>query len=174
MVPNGRSAPAVLLRESYRDGKRVRKRTPANLGQLPPAMIDGLRVLLAGGTVVTRPGKVFEIHRALPHGNVATVARHDAQARSAVPAQPHGFARARPSAGDNRQPSHRAGVQTRDCAGAVAEDGKFQPGPLCWISASSRSGRSTPRWIDWLANRTPSSGRWHGGICRTARWYCTT
>ena len=27
VVPNGRSAPAVLLRESYREGKRVRKRT---------------------------------------------------------------------------------------------------------------------------------------------------
>jgi hypothetical protein len=55
VVPNGRSAPAVLLRESYREGKRVKKRTLANLGQLPPAMIDGLRVLLAGGTVVKRP-----------------------------------------------------------------------------------------------------------------------
>src|SRR3954451_12898064 len=73
VVPNGRSAPAVLLRESYREGKRVRKRTLANLGQLPPAMIDGLRVLLAGGTVVTRPEEVFEIQRALPHGHVAAV-----------------------------------------------------------------------------------------------------
>jgi hypothetical protein len=73
VVPNGRSAPAVLLRESYREGKRVKKRTLANLGQLPPAMIDGLRVLLAGGTVVTRPEEVFEIQRALPHGHVAAV-----------------------------------------------------------------------------------------------------
>src|SRR3954467_4428682 len=73
VVPNGRSAPAVLLRESYREGKRVKKRTLGNLGQLPPAMIDGLRVLLAGGTVVTRPEEVFEIQRALPHGHVAAV-----------------------------------------------------------------------------------------------------
>jgi hypothetical protein len=73
VVPNGRSAPAVLLRESYREGKRVRKRTIANLGPLPPAMIDGLRVLLAGGTVLARPEEMFEIRRALPHGHVAAV-----------------------------------------------------------------------------------------------------
>ena len=73
MVPNGRSAPAVLLRESYREGKRVRKRTLANLGQLPPAVIDGLRVLLAGGSVIAKPEEVFEIQRSLPHGHVAAV-----------------------------------------------------------------------------------------------------
>ena len=48
-APNGRSAPAVLLRESYREGRKAKKRTLANLGQLPPALIDGLRVLLQGG-----------------------------------------------------------------------------------------------------------------------------
>ena len=73
VVPNGRSTPAVLLRESYREGKRVRKRTLANLGQLPPAVIDGLRVLLAGGSVIAKPEEVFEIQRALPHGHVAAV-----------------------------------------------------------------------------------------------------
>jgi len=73
VVPNGRSAPAVLLRESYREGKRVRKQTLANLGQLPPAVIDGLRVLLSGGSVIAKPEEVFEIQRALPHGHVAGV-----------------------------------------------------------------------------------------------------
>ena len=73
VVPNGRSAPAVLLRESWREGKRVRKRTIANLGALPPAVIDGLRVLLAGGTAVARLDEMFEIRRALPHGHVAAV-----------------------------------------------------------------------------------------------------
>jgi hypothetical protein len=73
VVPNGRSAPAVLLRESYREGKRVRKRTIANLGQLPPALIDGLRVLLQGGAVLGRPGEALEIRRSLPRGHVAAV-----------------------------------------------------------------------------------------------------
>lgn len=73
VVPNGRSAPAVLLRESYREGKRVLKRTRANLSGLPPPLIDGLRVLLDGGTVVGRPEEALEIRRALPHGHVSAV-----------------------------------------------------------------------------------------------------
>ena len=66
IVPNGRSAPAVLLRESYREGKRVHKWTIANLGQLPPALIDGLRVLLKGGAVVSQPGDALEIRARCP------------------------------------------------------------------------------------------------------------
>jgi hypothetical protein len=73
VFPNGRSTPAVLLRESYREGKQVGRRTIANLGQLPPAPIDGLRVLLKGGVVVGRPGDALEILRSLPHGHVAAV-----------------------------------------------------------------------------------------------------
>ena len=73
IVPNGRSAPAVLLRESYREGRKAKKRTLANLGPLPASVIDGLRVLLQGGTAIARPGEVFEIQRALPHGHVAAV-----------------------------------------------------------------------------------------------------
>jgi hypothetical protein len=73
VVPNGRSAPAVLLRESYREGKRVKKRTIANLGKLPPDIIEGLRVLLAGGVAIGRPEQALEIQRALPHGHVAAV-----------------------------------------------------------------------------------------------------
>jgi hypothetical protein len=73
VVPNGRSAPAVLLRESYREAGRVRKRTLANLSQLPPPLIDGLRVLLAGGAVVGQPGEALEVQRSLPHGHVAAV-----------------------------------------------------------------------------------------------------
>jgi Transposase DDE domain len=73
VVPNGRSAPAVLLRESYREDGRVRKRTLANLSQLPSSLIDGLRVLLTGGAVVGQPGEALEIQRALPHGHAAAV-----------------------------------------------------------------------------------------------------
>ena len=34
IVPNRKSRPAYLLRESYRDGDKVRKRTLANLSSL--------------------------------------------------------------------------------------------------------------------------------------------
>ncbi|MBV8576238.1 MAG: IS1634 family transposase, partial [Acetobacteraceae bacterium] len=73
VVPNGRSASAVLLRESYREGSKVRKRTLANLSKLPPPVVDGLRVLLQGGTAIARTEEIFEIQRSLPHGHVAAV-----------------------------------------------------------------------------------------------------
>jgi len=48
-VPNRNSPPAILLRESYRDGNKVKKRTLANLSSsLPAEVIEGLKVLLRG------------------------------------------------------------------------------------------------------------------------------
>lgn len=72
-VPNRNSPPAVLLRESYREGGKVRKRTLANLSCLPGEVIDGLKVLLRGGVALESPSQVFTIERSLPHGHVAAV-----------------------------------------------------------------------------------------------------
>jgi DDE family transposase len=71
-VPNRDSPPAILLRESYRDERgQAQKRTLANLSKLPGDVVDGLRALLKGGTVIgTGPGELA-IERALPHGHVA-------------------------------------------------------------------------------------------------------
>ena len=46
-VPNRNSPPAILLRESYRDGNTVKKRTLANLSSLPAEVIEGLRCCYA-------------------------------------------------------------------------------------------------------------------------------
>ena len=73
-VPNRTSPPAVLLRESYRENGKVKKRTLANLSKLPPEMVEGLKVVLRGGTAVEGGlGGAFEIGRSLPHGHVAAV-----------------------------------------------------------------------------------------------------
>ena len=72
VVPNRQSPPAVLLRESYRDGGRVKKRTLANLSALPVEMIEPMRRLLRGEDLVP-PDAAFEIRRSLPHGHVAAV-----------------------------------------------------------------------------------------------------
>lgn len=71
-VPNRDSPPAVLLRESYRDEQgRSQKRTLANLSKLPRDVIDALKALLKGGTVIgTGPGELA-VERSLPHGHVA-------------------------------------------------------------------------------------------------------
>ena len=71
-VPNRNSPPAVLLRESYREGGRVKKRTLANLSHLSDATIEGLRRVLRGDTVVA-PDDAFTIERSRPHGHVAAV-----------------------------------------------------------------------------------------------------
>lgn len=71
-VPNRNSPPAVLLRESYREGGRVKKRTLANLSHLSEATIAGLRRVLRGDTVVA-PCDAFAIERSRPHGHVAAV-----------------------------------------------------------------------------------------------------
>ena len=39
-VPNRNSPPATLLRESFRDGGQVRKRTLANISDWPPAQVE--------------------------------------------------------------------------------------------------------------------------------------
>jgi hypothetical protein len=55
-VPNRNSPPAILLRESFRDNGRVRKRTLANLSDWPIALVEGLRTLLKGGAAVAAEG----------------------------------------------------------------------------------------------------------------------
>ena len=78
-VPNRGSPPAILLRESYREGGRVRKRTLLNLSDWPPERIAGFKALLKGGRVVaadppaasSTATAAVTILRSLPHGHVA-------------------------------------------------------------------------------------------------------
>ena len=71
-VPNRNSPPAVLLRESFRQGGKVKKRTLANLSKLPDHAIETLRRVLKGETLVS-PDDAFACLRSLPHGHVAAV-----------------------------------------------------------------------------------------------------
>ena len=72
-VPNRSSPPAILLRESYRDGGKVRKRTLLNLSAWPRELVEGLRALLKGGTVIPAGQDALTVTRSLPHGHVAAV-----------------------------------------------------------------------------------------------------
>ena len=69
-VRNRTSPPAVLLRESYRDGSKVKNRTLANLSDWPEDKVEGLRALLRGDKLVPL-GEGLEIVRSLPYGHVA-------------------------------------------------------------------------------------------------------
>jgi hypothetical protein len=68
-VPNRNSRPAILLREGWREGKKVRKRTLANLSDWPAEKIEALRRLLRGERLVAAH-EAFLIEGSLPHGHV--------------------------------------------------------------------------------------------------------
>ena len=72
-VPNRNSPPCILLRQSSRQGKKVIKRTLANLSSWPEPLVEGLRTLLKGGTAVENLAESFEKVRSLPHGHVGAV-----------------------------------------------------------------------------------------------------
>ena len=60
-IPNRNSPPAVLLRESYREGGKVKSRTLANISDWPEAKVDSLRRVLAGEPLVPLGAERFEI-----------------------------------------------------------------------------------------------------------------
>lgn len=72
-VPNRNSRPAILLREGWREGRRTRKRTLANLTDWPAARVAALRAVLKGDYQLPRPAPGFSIERTRPHGHVAAV-----------------------------------------------------------------------------------------------------
>jgi hypothetical protein len=71
-VPNRGSRPAILLREGWREGHRVRKRTLANLSDWSPQKVEALRRLLRDEPLVA-PSEAFAVQRSRPHGHVAAV-----------------------------------------------------------------------------------------------------
>lgn len=62
----------TLLRQSYREGGKVRHRTLANLSHLPEETLELVKASLAGKSFVPRD-EAFLTLRSLPHGDVAAV-----------------------------------------------------------------------------------------------------
>ena len=71
IVPNQTDKPAILFRQAWREGKRVRRKTLANLSRMPSEFVDALRALLKGAVIHPGIDTLFSIRRALPHGHVA-------------------------------------------------------------------------------------------------------
>ncbi len=72
IVPNRNSRPAVLLREGWREGKKICKRTVANLTDWPVRKVEALRRVLKDEPLVL-PQEAFTIERSPPNGHVAAV-----------------------------------------------------------------------------------------------------
>ena len=73
VVPNRGSPPTVLLRESYREGSKVGKRTLANLSSLSAVQIQAIRAALRG-EVWQPAAQCLEITASRPYGHVQAVA----------------------------------------------------------------------------------------------------
>ena len=63
VVPNRGSPPAILLRQSYREGGKVKNRTLANLSGWPEERVDDLRRVLKGQSPKLDLTRAFEITR---------------------------------------------------------------------------------------------------------------
>jgi hypothetical protein len=72
-VPNRKSPPAILLRESYRDNGKVKSRTLANLSMLPSAAIAALRLSLKGEKLAPLNAESLQIIDSRQHGPVQAV-----------------------------------------------------------------------------------------------------
>jgi transposase len=71
-IPNRNSPPAILLRESFRKGKKVFKRTLSNLSHWPAQKIENFRKLL-GDKPLASPEDIFSVQRTVPCGHVDSV-----------------------------------------------------------------------------------------------------
>ena len=72
VIPNRGSRPAYLLRESFRQGGKVRKRTIANLSTLADDQIDAIRRVLRGERLAPA-SELFEVTASRIHGDTHAV-----------------------------------------------------------------------------------------------------
>jgi len=71
-VPNRNSRPAYLLREAKREGKKIIKKTIANLSGLSLDKIEQLKAILKGDKLISLKND-FQIIKSRPYGNIAAV-----------------------------------------------------------------------------------------------------
>ncbi len=171
-IPNRSSPPAILLRESYREGGKVKTRTLANLSRWPPEQIEALRRVLAGETVVP-VSEALVVERTLPHGHVLAVL--GTLRRLGLERILH-----------SRPGRERDGVVAMIVARILDPRSKLatarglddatassSPGEALGLGAPRRTTSTRP-WTGCFRVRRRSRRSWPRVICRTDRWSCTT
>src|SRR5260370_6135888 len=162
-VPNRTSPPAILLREGYREGGKVVKRTLATLSHWDPQLIEHLRILLKGGVAVESTQALMSIERSLPHGHVAAVlgiARRCGLAKLLDRRLPRCARWCWPwwsRACWNRAPSSPPGAA---CSRSLRPIRCHR----CWDSARSKPSVSTLRWTGSVRRSRASSAAWRASI----------
>src|ERR1700739_4069946 len=172
VIPNRGSPPAILLRESYREGGKTKNRTLANLSGGPTERLAQLPAVLRGDKLLPA-AEAVEIVRALPHGHV--LAALGTARRIALDAVL-----------PRRAPQHRRDLalamivaRLLEPAAKLATARCWTPSPptirwaRCWGSARSPPRRSMARSTGWGADSRSSKPSWAAAICRMARC-CST
>ena len=162
-VPNPNSPPAILLRESYREHGRVRKRTLCNLSDWPTAHIEGLRGVLKGGTVIAAEREAFIVTRTLLHGHVAAALGTARKIGLDRCPRPGWRSMPRPRSCASGQPDPRSRVQAGDRACAVSRHGSgLSESTARWTGCWSASPLSRPLWRSRGDGRRPRHD--HAGL----------
>ena len=169
-VPNRGSPPAVLLRESYREGGKVKNRTVANLSSWPEAKVEALARALKGLPPAGLEGMI-EVTRSLPHGHVAAVLGTIRSLGLEELIDPARLAAAGPGDRDDHRRGDRRVVQAGHRAGAA----RRRPRPARWarlLGLDSCDEDDLYAAMDWLLPRQqqhrgragrPAPGRRHAG-----------
>ena len=156
-IPNRNSRPTILIRKARREDGRLRKKTIANLTELPPHVVAGVRALIRGGVTVARPEDAFAIHRAWPHGHVAAALGTLRGDRPGPLAAPHSRAHARSGGGRHCRAHRRSRLQARHRAGPLAGN-RVHPASARRSASGPVTGNEMLDMLDWLL-RAPAPHR---------------
>ena len=153
IIPNRNSPPAILLREAWREGKKIKRRTLANLSHVPSPLIDGFRGLLKGGAVIQNLDDACTIQRSLPHGHVSAVIGM---------ARKLGFERLLDRKASRRRDLALAAIVARvlapgsklACARSISQETASSSLGAA-LSLGKVSGNEVLNMLDWLLERQP-------------------
>ena len=106
-----------------RNGKRIERKTLANLSKTPAFIVDAIRILLKGGVIVNSLDQAFTVNRSLPHGHVAALVALASQI-----GLPRILHRTGSRQRDLALAAIIARIQTRHCQSAFARNCRQLPG----------------------------------------------
>ena len=150
-IPNRNSPPAILIRKAWREGKRIRRQTVANITTLPPESVEGIRIILRGGVALPSLDLAFHIRQSCPTAmSPPSSASATASACTASCTAPPPAPAASPSL-----PSPHASSPLPPSSPPLAASALIPPPPASAPSSHSAPSPATKllAMLDWLRQR---------------------
>ena len=179
IIPNRGSPPTVLLRESYREGNKVGKRTLANLSDLSAAQIEAIRAALRGETSQPAASR-FEaiVSRAQGHVHAVALTMRRLGLASLIGSKSCGerelvlqVLALMDAAAETRLYALYVlavftGLRQGECSACNGTTSTWTPG----CSECATSSEVAGRWNWWSRRRPLGGGRWRCRRSRSRRW----